>query len=222
LGGVGPRDGLLHALVNGDEPMTVCEDGTFAQEDADELATYWCGRLFGVDGRALLDNSSRERDFADNGVFLSCFDSLDRCSVGTIGTFGCPGFSEAVYVSCNLPSAPPESAFACAEDTVALVGTKTGSTSGEDNTFDPFCGGSGGADRVFRFTASTTATYRFSTAGSSFSTIIDVRQQCGGAPLACAVGNELTVNLRANESVLVVVDGVGGATGDYRLIADRL
>jgi hypothetical protein len=36
------------------------------------------------------------------------------------------------------------------------------------------------------------------------------------------LGSEVIVRLRANESVLVVLDGFRGATGTYRLEADRL
>lgn len=228
VGGAGPRDGFLHLFINDQVvPTPACKDDFSAQAgEVEEAAEYWCTKRFGVGGHAF---TASVPFTASQSVDTHCFNfgdvndpSFDSCFTRIFNPRTM--CDDGIYITCNLASAPPESAFSCAEDTVALVGTKTGTTVGEDNTFNPTCGGSGGADKVFRFTASTTANYRFSTAGSSFSTILEVRQQCGGAPLACSFldGDEVTVRLRANETVLVVVDGFQGATGDYRLIADRL
>ena len=71
--------------------------------------------------------------------------------------------------------------------------------------------------------AQAAGTYTFDTIGSALDTLIYVLDgDCAGAELACnddAVGlaSSVTVNLAANQTVIVVLDAYAGSGGDYVL-----
>ncbi len=101
-----------------------------------------------------------------------------------------------------------------------------GSTVGATNDFTPGCGGIGGPDVAFAWTATVGGSYTFSLVGSSYDTIISVvGDGCRGAEIACnddATGlqSEVVAAVAAGETVIVVVDGFNGATGNYVLTID--
>lgn len=91
---------------------------------------------------------------------------------------------------------------------------------------DGAMGGTGAPDLVYEFTAPEDGLYVFSTAGSSFDTVLSVRSGCAPADeLACSDdisrGNqqsEVEVMLEACETVLVIVDGFdASASGSFVL-----
>jgi hypothetical protein len=98
-----------------------------------------------------------------------------------------------------------------------------GTTCGMGNDYTPSCGFSNAEDVAFLWTPPATGTYIFSTTGSSFDTIIHLRDGAGGAPLACnddaynrldsAVGASVT----AGHPITVVVDGYSGGCGNFLL-----
>jgi hypothetical protein len=100
-----------------------------------------------------------------------------------------------------------------------------GTTTGAKNELGGSCGGGGSPERAFRWTAPATGSYFISTCGSSFDTVLHVRDgTCGGAELGCnddAVGaglsSELEVTLVAGQTVVIVVDGYRGRSGDFAL-----
>jgi hypothetical protein len=109
---------------------------------------------------------------------------------------------------------------------LAVPFTVSGSTVGEDNASAGSCGGLGSADWAYTWTAPADATYRFSTSGSDFDTVVYVLDEsCTGAELAC--GNDTPVDtsgsaaapLAAGQAVVIVVDG-SGQEGDFQLEVD--
>jgi hypothetical protein len=102
------------------------------------------------------------------------------------------------------------------------AGVAAGSTVGEDNTLAPGCV-AGGADHVMSFTATGAGNYVFDTFGSGYDTALAIFGDCNpGSELACnddtgGLQSEVTVALAAGQTVNVVVDGFGGATGNWVL-----
>lgn len=104
--------------------------------------------------------------------------------------------------------------------------TISGNTTGGINFVLPNCGGSDSPERTYSFTAPASAMYEFNTFGSSYDTVIAVRNAtCGGAELACnddwgggTTESQVMVQLAAGQTVVVVVDGYGaGNSGPFTL-----
>lgn len=100
----------------------------------------------------------------------------------------------------------------------------TGTTIGNLDLFSTSCGYGNAPDVYFSFTAPAAGSYTFDTVGSSFDTVLEIRKDdCEGAKLGCddnGAGNSLstlTVQLDANQTVVVVLDGVSNAQGAYKL-----
>lgn len=111
-------------------------------------------------------------------------------------------------------------AIECATDVGGYVPfTTSGTTVGaEDGYSGSRCGVGGGVaveDAAFRWTAPRAGTYRFSTEGSSFDTILSVRQgSCAGREITCnddatdgGTFSSVTLTLDECETVTLVVDG---------------
>jgi hypothetical protein len=101
---------------------------------------------------------------------------------------------------------------------------QTGSTTAAADDIDPGCGNGQGSDIALRWTAPATGTYVVHTIGSEFDTILSVRSECDGDELACNddidggdFDSALTVDLVQDQSILIVVDGANGATGEFTL-----
>jgi len=100
----------------------------------------------------------------------------------------------------------------------------TASTSGA-GSLEGTCGGADAPDAVFSWTAPRAGTYRVDTGGSDFDTVLYVLDGgCAGAELDCnddaekTLQSELTVTLRAGQTVVIVVDGYDEAeSGPFSL-----
>lgn len=92
-------------------------------------------------------------------------------------------------------------------------------TFGEADDFQGSCGGDGGPDLEYTFTAPQDGVYTFDTHGSSLNTVLYVLDgECGGPELACnddgdGAQSALSVDLAAGQTVTIVVDSIsaGGA-----------
>lgn len=128
------------------------------------------------------------------------------------------------FTDCADPGCAGEMGCGTCPDQVlngALPIVATGTTSGT-SAFSGTCGYGTSPDRSFAFTAPSAGDYSFSSAGSSFDTVLYVLDSCSGPELACnddAGGStsEVLVPLAAGQQVIVVLDGYGGAAGAYRL-----
>ncbi|WP_437734842.1 MXAN_6577-like cysteine-rich protein [Sorangium sp. So ce1335] len=103
--------------------------------------------------------------------------------------------------------------------------TVTGTTAGAADIMSSACGGVGGGEATYAFTAPATGTYLFDTFLSSFNTVLYARDvDCSGAVLKCnndaagGVQSRLTMDLEEGKTILLVVDGssVSGA-GEFTL-----
>ncbi|AUX30570.1 MULTISPECIES: MXAN_6577-like cysteine-rich protein [Sorangium] len=104
--------------------------------------------------------------------------------------------------------------------------TVTGTTADFSDVLAPECGYFGGPEATYLFTAPADALYTFDTEGSTFDTILDVRDgSCSGRSLKCndnadptgaLTHSRLSVLLTAGQSVVVSVDSYE-ASGEYTL-----
>lgn len=115
--------------------------------------------------------------------------------------------------------------FSCADggDLGSATGTvASGTTVGAVDDWGASCN-TDGPDIAFVWTAPSAALWTFSLVGSSYDTLLTLQSpDCGGTELACnddfsGLQSELSTNLAMGETVLVVVDGYNGATGNYTL-----
>ena len=79
-----------------------------------------------------------------------------------------------------------------------------------------------GEDATYQFTAPFAGTFVFDTFGTGYDTILAVLDSCGGAELACnddtmTLQSQVMVPLAAGQSVIIVMDGYGGAIGPFIL-----
>ncbi|MEP7123448.1 MAG: PKD domain-containing protein [Byssovorax sp.] len=132
---------------------------------------------------------------------------------------------------------PTESCQSCAADCGACVTcpttdlgstvpqSVTGSTVGQPAAHTAPCvpANSNAPESIFEFTAPSDGTFTFSTVGSTFDTILYIQDgTCGGAPLACnddftALQSQVQVTLTSGQTVVVIVDGYGSASGAFTL-----
>lgn len=127
---------------------------------------------------------------------------------------------------------PAREAITCATDVGGTVpALHEGTTSlDRDGTFTGSACGNGGGETIddagFRFTAPHAGRYRVTTEGSSFDTILSVREEsCTGRERTCIddagrgmTFSRLDLDLDDCETVVLIVDGFdGSAVGRYRL-----
>lgn len=130
----------------------------------------------------------------------------------------------AVLASSATPTATP-TPLPCPQTDLgnAVPLTVTGSTTGASDTFAGSCGGTGGPDHSFRYTAPATGFYSIDTFGSAFDTVLYVRSgTCGGTQIACnddtsGTQSQVIVQLTAAQVVTIFVDGFQGANGAFTL-----
>lgn len=110
----------------------------------------------------------------------------------------------------------------------AVPVSAVGNTSSQGDSGTPTCvtGDMPGPDAVYQFTAPADGSYLFDTSGSSFATVLEVLGDgCGGPSLGCDRAQNgfqpsISVPLLAGQAVVLRVDGLDGASGNYRVNVD--
>lgn len=118
----------------------------------------------------------------------------------------------------------PEATTCATERATPGAGVSSGSSAGAPSETEGSCAGRG-RELAFEWTAPFAGEWVFDTEGSSFDTVLYVRDGCGGAELGCnddvrggTVTSRLTLTLAACQTVVVYVDGFGpDEGGDVRL-----
>ncbi|MBN1654595.1 MAG: hypothetical protein JXA30_12565 [Deltaproteobacteria bacterium] len=103
--------------------------------------------------------------------------------------------------------------------------TLSGNTWGRPNALGSSCVTTSGPEQSFTFTALENRTYVFDTFGSSFDTVLSIRQgDCHGFEIACnddsdeGLDSFVALTLRADQQITIVVDGYEpGAAGFFIL-----
>jgi hypothetical protein len=100
----------------------------------------------------------------------------------------------------------------------------SGTTVGLSNDYQPSCAPAGAApDLAFTWTAPESGSYTFSTLGSSFDTVLELRLPPTGASLGCdddssgTAQSTVTASLSAGETIQVIVDGYSTHSGTFQL-----
>jgi hypothetical protein len=97
------------------------------------------------------------------------------------------------------------------------------STCGEANQSTPACAYSSAPDRTYVWTAPFAGTFTFTTSGSGYDTILDIYDSASGAALGCnddsagTLQSSIALTLNAGQQLRIVVDGYGGACGNFSL-----
>lgn len=134
----------------------------------------------------------------------------------------------AGLASCLAPDAPDsavEQASYLGGLGVALGSPiATGTTNGLSNDYQPSCVSTSNApDAAYSWTAPASGTFVIGTAGSAFDTVLEIRDGNTGASLGCnddsnsSLQSSVAVNLVANQSVVIVIDGYSSGSGTYQL-----
>lgn len=188
-----------------------------------------------ADGTYTFDTSNSQLDTVlylldgtCSGTELACNDDGDGSrSVITIDLLA--GQTVTAIVDGNAPTGDPFSlrvragTFVCpAGDAGSASPTEfVGDSTTAYNTVGSNCGGFGGPEDGWLFTAPVTATYTIDTFGSSFESVVHVRDGvCGGAELACGEQGSL-VPLTAGQQVTIYVDSTAQG-GAYEVHIDTL
>lgn len=188
--------------------VTACANEAYASNAAAIGAQFECQ----TDAREDFVECFRSADCGEEAV-TACEEAegaaLDDCPVSDDADIAA---YLALFDAClSERVGPPEAAC---PDTTVMTGTSTLDTTGRgDDSQSEECGGEGAADVSVAFTASAAGTYRFSTAGTAFDTVLYVRGSCDGGELACSDDgdidrtSQLELELEAGQSVVVFVDG---------------
>lgn len=100
----------------------------------------------------------------------------------------------------------------------------TNNTTGRSNDYQPSCvSNSAAPDASYTWTAPSSGSYVFSTSGSSFDTVLEIRQYNTGISLGCnddsngTLQSTVGVSLSGGQTVMIVVDGYGANNGSFQL-----
>lgn len=141
-------------------------------------------------------------------------------------------FAALLYLGgCLGPSSNDDSAsveqFTFGGDLLRNLGSPvvTNTTVDRTNDYQPTCiTNSAAPDMSYTWTAPSTGSYTFSTVGSSFDTILEIRRYNTTASLGCnddspglGLLSKVNVSLAVGETVMIVVDGFGTNRGLFKL-----
>ncbi|HJL15174.1 MAG TPA: hypothetical protein RMH99_05935 [Sandaracinaceae bacterium LLY-WYZ-13_1] len=177
-------------------------------------------------------------DFLDCVARARCDEAAtERCDEErTTAADACPEAPDSAYERANdiveecEMSRPPEPlpSGACPDGSLSGSGLLTSDTTvGAGAELSGTCGGDGAPELAFEWTAPTAGTWVFDTVGSDYDTVLYARSGCAGAELACdddtdGLQSEITVDLAAGQTIVLVVDGFGGSDGAFVLNATLL
>lgn len=193
------------------------------------------GEVCGCDGETYPSECAAEQAGASVASQGECDDPCDEDSCvngeclpspNTDSGYVCecePGYSG---ILCDTPD-PPDDANQpeCADEDLGSLVPRTleANLAGQGDDQLLGCGGGGGDDRTYRFTAALDGMYQFDTLGTTdVDTVIAVYDACGGTESACNddghvwpedKNSVIVRNLVAGQSVVIVVDSYDGDIG---------
>jgi hypothetical protein len=108
----------------------------------------------------------------------------------------------------------------------------SGNTCGAANQRTPSCAYSSAADHTYVWSAPFSGTFRITTINSGFDTVLHVYHRSNGSAMGCnddsggTFQSSVTVSVLAGQQLNIVVDGYGGACGNFALniaaVSDRV
>jgi hypothetical protein len=138
------------------------------------------------------------------------WDEIEAGEKADIGDEDVAAAQQEIYVDSNMGS-------------VLGAPVVQNNTCGAGNHFFSGCGSSSAHDRAYHWTAPSSGNFTFSTAGSSYDTVIQIMNEAQTASLGCnddsngTLQSSITLNLSAGQKISIVVDGYGGSCGAFKL-----
>lgn len=164
---------------------------------------------------------------------ISCGEGLSNCFGQCVDTQTSPQHCGGCGVSCGPGSSceagmcvsgcGPTQCGVCAESLGSTVPQSVpGSSAGQLNVLQSNCNFSGAPEAAFSFTAPASGTYSFSTQASSFDPVLTVFDGAGCFELSCnddwsGLESRVDVLLSPGQSVIVMVEDLGGGSGSFTL-----
>ena len=146
-------------------------------------------------------------------AFTNDFDQFTFGDASVPGDLG-DGTDGAVDAGPDMADSGPPPPQDCVEDYIAIGEMPMDDTSAATDDFTATCGGGGANDVAYEFVAPRDDYYRFSTAGSTFDTVLSLRDAtCSGTELACNDNagalptSEIVQRIAQGDHVIAVVDG---------------
>jgi hypothetical protein len=230
-----PSDPCRDGLCDESRDLCVVRPSPRADSDGDGSPSIACGGSDCDDTNATIspmafESCTNGRD-DDCDALVDCIDDActghpacarENCTNGRDDDRD--GLADCADPDCRME---PTCAPSCVTtDLASAMGFSVarGTTVGTGDDLMGSCGSSTGPDLAFTWTAPISATYVFDTIDSVYDTVLYVRDvSCTGRELACdddAAGmlqSRVMLDLRAGQVVVIVVDGFGGAEGEFEL-----
>jgi hypothetical protein len=157
------------------------------------------------------------RDTTCSGFDVTCNDDAGGPQ-SSVGLAMQQGQTVVIFVDTNLGGGPFTlniTEIPCPQLTLPSVAPQTvnGDTSPYGDAFQGFCGGFGGKDVSYEFTAPMTAMYTFDTNGTFWDTVLYIRDQnCGGQELDCNddflnLQSQVSAFLTQGQTIVIFMDG---------------
>lgn len=110
-------------------------------------------------------------------------------------------------------------------DLGSIVGSPVaqGTTCGAGSHFASGCGSGSAHDRSYYWTAPWSGSFTFTTAGSTFDTVLQIMNAGQTSSLACnddssgTTQSSITLNLSAGQKITIIVDGYSSSCGTFKL-----
>jgi hypothetical protein len=121
------------------------------------------------------------------------------------------------------PTTSSEAALAYDLGSAMGAPTLSSNTCGATNQMTPSCAYSTAPDHAYFWTAPFTGNFTFTTSGASFDTILHIYNRGTGAAMGCnddsngTLQSSLSFAVNAGQQLSIVVDGYGGACGNFPL-----
>lgn len=225
---------MLNTITCIRSALETCDEGAGNSDTPDATCTTecrvpGCGDGIVQGGEACDDGDTDNSDLCTVACELpACGDGFTQPGAGEQCDLG-PANSDAEGSRCLTDCTRPLGALDCeARDLASATGAAvaTGSTTGRPNDESGGCGGGSAPDERLVWIAPAAGSFTFSLAGSSYDTLLYVRDandgSCDGAQLACnddsiGVASSVSATLFAGQQVLIVVDGFGSGSGSWTL-----
>jgi hypothetical protein len=183
---------------------------------ASSFSTLYCVNASGTTGAEEIDTNTT---LLDPGTYHVVVDGESSSACGNYKLDIQP-FLPGAGTNENLATALPIGVLTTRSTSAQYFGRTTGMVS----DYGGSCGAGAAGDAVFSFTLAVGTQVTIDTAGSNFNTSVALLN-AGGSLLTCdddggPSGTSRIVTTLAAGTYYVVVDGNGGATGDYRLRID--
>jgi hypothetical protein len=161
-------------------------------------------RLEDLCGLRVFGGSESDSDFSDTGIFTTGISDTGIITTGIFTT----GFSDTGLITSGF------------SDTDGLTGTTGGfsdtgfsDSGGEAPTYEEY---------LIRWTAPAAGSYRFDLSGSDYDTVMGITDACGINELGCnddctTLQSQLTLDLAADEVIMIIIGGYAGSTGNFVL-----